>query len=228
MNPLEERPLLSFGHDECIFRQFIFTGRSWRGASGEQAIIPKHEGYELMVSAFQSRELGFGFELTAEQLNVVNSFCQSIRPHYLETESALKAQSKTEKSNMVESPFIKYFKYGYGEGKEGYWTYNHMALQFEDCVDVIQALFPGYDSVWTFGHSCGHNRGCPDGLVVGNMQTLWGGKQSHIRDSITECKEGFLGPYSPKLHPGDTQTMVFSEDDEGPFYLPLLLESQRE
>jgi hypothetical protein len=28
MNPLEERPLLSFGHDECIFRQFIFTGCS--------------------------------------------------------------------------------------------------------------------------------------------------------------------------------------------------------
>ena len=54
------------------------------------------------------------------------------------------------------------------------------------------------------------------------MQTLWGGKQSHIRDSITECKEGFLGPYSPKLHPGDTQTMFFSEDDEGPFYLPPL------
>jgi hypothetical protein len=38
---------------------------------------------------------------------------------------------------MVESPFIKYFKYGYGKGKEGYWTYDHMALQFEDCVDVI-------------------------------------------------------------------------------------------
>ncbi len=103
-----------------------------------------------------------------------------------------------------------------------------MALQFKDCVDVIQALFPGYNSVWTFDHSCGHDQGHPDGLVVGNMQTLWGGKQSHIRDSITECKEGFLGPYSPKLHPGDTQTMFFSEDDEGPFYLPLLLESQRE
>jgi hypothetical protein len=59
-----------------------------------------------------------------------------------------------------------------------------MALQFKDCVDVIQALFPGYNSVWTFDHSCGHDQGHPDGLVVGNMQTLWGGKQSHIRDSI--------------------------------------------
>jgi hypothetical protein len=48
MNPLEERPLLSFGHDECIFQQFIFTGRSWRGTSGEQAIIPKDEGLNLL------------------------------------------------------------------------------------------------------------------------------------------------------------------------------------
>jgi hypothetical protein len=46
-----------------------------------------------MVSAFQSRELGFGFEVTAEQLNVVDSFRQSVRLHYLETESALKVQS---------------------------------------------------------------------------------------------------------------------------------------
>ncbi len=37
--------------------------------------------------------------------------------------------------NLVESPFVKYFKYGYGAGKEGYWTYDHMVVQFEDCVD---------------------------------------------------------------------------------------------
>ena len=102
-----------------------------------------------------------------------------------------------------------------------------MALQFEYCVDVIQALFPSYNSVWTFDHSCGHDQGHPDGLVVGNMQTLWGEQQSHISDSIIECEEGFLGPYSPKLHLGDTQTMVFSEDDEGPFYPPPLTRELR-
>jgi hypothetical protein len=94
MNPLEDRPLLSFGHDECIFQQFIFTERSWRGTSGEQTIIPKGEGYGLMASAFQSRELGFGFELAAEQLNVVNSFGLSVWLHYLETESAWVWQRK--------------------------------------------------------------------------------------------------------------------------------------
>ncbi len=31
----EEKPLISFGHDECIFRQLIFTGSSWSGPKGE-------------------------------------------------------------------------------------------------------------------------------------------------------------------------------------------------
>jgi hypothetical protein len=36
----EEKPLLSFGHDECIFQQFIFTLSAWSCPRGEQAIIP--------------------------------------------------------------------------------------------------------------------------------------------------------------------------------------------
>ncbi len=31
----EEKPLLSFGHDECIFRQYIFTLSAWSGPRGE-------------------------------------------------------------------------------------------------------------------------------------------------------------------------------------------------
>ena len=88
-NP-DEKPLLSFGHDECIFRQFIFTGSAWQGTKGEQGIIPKDEGNGLMVSAFQSRELGFGLELTLTQIQVVNEFRRLKRPQYTEVESAKK------------------------------------------------------------------------------------------------------------------------------------------
>ncbi len=133
-----------------------------------------------MVSAFQSRELGFGLELTLTQLQVVNEFRRLKRPQYTEVESVKKLNGTIEKKDLSESPFVTYFEYGYGAGKEGYWTYDHMALQFEDCVDCIQALFPHYDSVWMFDHSCGHDRGREDGLVVGNMQALWGGKQQKI------------------------------------------------
>jgi len=69
-----ERPLLAFGHNECIFCQFIFTGLAWIRVKGELPIIPKDEGFGIMVSAFQSREFGFGFKLTSDDQKVVNEY----------------------------------------------------------------------------------------------------------------------------------------------------------
>jgi hypothetical protein len=111
-----------------------------------------------MVSAIQSREFGFGFELTSDDQDAVNNFCRTHQPHYTEADAALKLNGRTEKENIGKNPFLNFFEYDYGAGKEGYWTYDHMALQFEDCVDVIQALYPQYDSLWMFDHSCGHDR----------------------------------------------------------------------
>jgi hypothetical protein len=119
---LEERPLIAFSYDECIFCQFIFSGSAWQGTKGEHGIIPKDEGYGLMVSAFQSREFGFGLSLTSAQLDTINLDWQSTRPHYTEAESAMKLNGTTEKKELSESPFIVYFEYGHGVGKEGYWT----------------------------------------------------------------------------------------------------------
>ena len=50
----EERPIFSFGQDECIFCQFIFTGYASTGPKGEQRIIPKDEGNGSIISTFQS------------------------------------------------------------------------------------------------------------------------------------------------------------------------------
>ncbi len=156
-NP-NEWPLFSFGHDECIFCQFIFTNLAWKGRKGEQAPIPKEEGYGLMVSAFQSREFGLGMSLTADQLAIINAFQNEKRPTYTEKESALKVNGSEAKRPLTNSPFLIFFEYGTGSGKEGYWTYDHMSLQFEDCVDCIATLFPEYNCVWLFDHSCGHDR----------------------------------------------------------------------
>ncbi len=57
----EEKPLIAFGHDECIFRQFTFSGSAWQGTKEEQGIILKDEGYRLMVSAFKEDSLALGF-----------------------------------------------------------------------------------------------------------------------------------------------------------------------
>jgi hypothetical protein len=97
--------------------------------------------------------------------------------------------------------------------------YDHMCLQFEGCVSTIQVLYPEYDTVWLFDHSCGHDHGKEDGLSVGNMRVNWGGKQNRVRD--TEIKEvaGYLSPHTPKLQVGSIQKMIFQEDEDGPYYL---------
>jgi hypothetical protein len=67
-----ERPLLMFGQDKAIFKQFLLTKKSWCGPNGETVLVPKNEGQGLMISAFQSREFGFGFQINKEQLAEVN------------------------------------------------------------------------------------------------------------------------------------------------------------
>jgi hypothetical protein len=64
-----------------------------------------------------------------------------------------------------------------------------MVLQFEDCVDVVKVLYPEYDYVFLFYHSCGHDRNRPDGLWVNSMRKGFGGKQTVMRDSKMELEE---------------------------------------
>ncbi len=52
-----ECPLISFGHDESIFKQYLISVKTWIGPDGERNIVPKDEGLGVMISAFQSREL---------------------------------------------------------------------------------------------------------------------------------------------------------------------------
>ncbi len=108
------------------------------------------------------------------------------------------------------------FEYGYGAGKEGYWTYGQ---QFKDCVDTIQTMYPDYDSVWFFDQSCGHDRGREDGLSVGNMKVNSREKQSSMRDTEIKEEVGYLSPHSPLLKVGDIQKMAFEEGDKGPYYM---------
>ncbi len=121
---------------------------------------------------------------------------------------------------MVEAPFVKYFEYGYCAGKERYWMYDHMAVQFEDCMDCVQALYPHFYTVWMFENSCNHDSVREDGLVVSNMSTTWGGKQRKIRDTDIKQEMGYLGPHSPQLYVESIQHRVFQEVDQGQYYLP--------
>ncbi len=70
----DELPLICFGHDVCIFKQFIMTNKSWDSPNGETAAVPKDDGQGLMINAFQSHEFGFGMALNEEQLKEVNKY----------------------------------------------------------------------------------------------------------------------------------------------------------
>ena len=76
----------------------------------------------------------------------------------------------------MRTSFVREFKYG--ANSEGYWSYQHMVLQLEDCVDVLKLLYPQFDFLFLFDHSCRHNRQKEDGLNVEQMTKFYGGAQN--------------------------------------------------
>jgi hypothetical protein len=65
------------------------------------------------------------------------------------------------------SPFIQEFEYG--KDNQGYWTYQWMVCQLDDCMDILKVLFEDkHDFMFLFHHSCGHDKKKSDGLIVEN------------------------------------------------------------
>ena len=136
---------------------------------------------------------------------------------YLDKKAATAVKATTSKPALTKSPFIREFKYG--SSGEGYWTYQHMVLQLEDCVDVLKAIFPMYAFLFLFNHLCGHDKQREDGLNVEKMTRSYGGAQPHLRDTTIKQQQGYLGPFIRILEPGDMQSMVFKASDIGPFWM---------
>ena len=40
---VKDKPLIIFGHDECIFKQYLLTKKNWTGPEGEIDLVPKDE-----------------------------------------------------------------------------------------------------------------------------------------------------------------------------------------
>jgi hypothetical protein len=64
--PPNTKPVICFGQDKSIFKQFLFTGKAWTSPDGQNRVIPKDEGLGVMISAFVLREFGFGMSLSDE------------------------------------------------------------------------------------------------------------------------------------------------------------------
>jgi len=168
------------------------------------------------IDGFVSRAFSFNVEelLTPAKLEEINARRQN--QNYISIESANEVKngpSKPEINNS--SPFCRFFEYG--ANKEGYWNYNHAALQLEDLVDCLCVLYPNFDFVFLFDQSSGHGKRQKDGLSVKLMNKHHAGAGPVMHPTVIS-EPSCLGPYPKILAVGETQSRVFQEGDDGPFY----------
>ena len=218
----EKKPIIILGQDECIYKQFLFKHRHWIGRNGERPLLPKDEGQGIMLSAFQSREFGFGFrKLTESELESINMKRLS-DVTYKDVEAAIKLGIKHGKKMPLSNEGSRFVvKFQYGASFEGYWSYEHMVIQLEDIVDILTVLHPHYQFVFLFDHSCGHDRQQEDGLNANRVIKGYGGSSPTQRASKIAQAEGYLGPHEhdKRLQVHQIQSMVFERGDVGPCWM---------
>ncbi len=207
------------GQDESVFAQYLLSSKQWIGPRGQVPLLPKSEGDGYLLSAFVSREFGFGRQMSQDELAAVNMARQTTAlggGTYKDSTAAIEILGTTRKPNLKESPFVKYLFIGINN--KGYWNSYHMSLHVVDCVRV---LYPSFDLVFLFDHSQGHARKRDGALNALNMSKNYRGSKEQMRDTVIMSEEGYLGTHSPILGVGDIQSMVFKTDDRGPWYLTL-------
>ncbi len=75
--------------------------------------------------------------------------------NYVDLDAGLAVHGQVAKKDLQEeSTFVLSFELG--ANNEGYWTDNHMSIQFEGCVDCIKVIYSHFDFVFLFNHSQGH------------------------------------------------------------------------
>ena len=137
----QQKPLLILGQDECIFKQYLFSQGVWVLPNGVKQLIPKDEGQGVMLSSFVSRELGYGFQIDEQTLCEINK--KRMIQKYSDVSAAVTKNGSEFKPQLTKSPFVCELEYG--NNHDGYWTYESMVLQLEDCIDVLSHTHPDFD-----------------------------------------------------------------------------------
>jgi hypothetical protein len=139
--------------------------------------------------------------------------------------AAMDVRNCIDKKEIKELPFIKYFELG--ANNEGYWGYNHMVLQLEDCVDCLKVVYPHLDFVFLFQHSSGHSKKRRGGLDAGQMNTGFGGSQPMMQKSMIQHKDGYLGPYNSIYISWCGADYEFFSTNIGPFWMTATEQNER-
>jgi hypothetical protein len=217
--PPNLKPLVVFGQDEAIYRSTSLCPHTWT-IDGQSPLRTKGSGRAIMVSAIMSREFGFGFLLTLQELAAINLIRTG--KQYADEESATALFGDANKPKLTESPFIRTLEIGIR--KDGYWTYKHMVVQLEDCVDCFRYICDkrGWDFQVGFelDHSSGHAHTRPNGLSINELRLGWGGKQKPMRDSVLTTQDVGSFDHDRRVQVGETQSMVFQLGDNPPIDSP--------
>ncbi len=96
--------------------------------------------------------------------------------NYAALDAAIAIHGQVTKKNLEKSPFVGSFELG--TNNEGYWTFNHMRIQFEDCVDCVMVLYPQFDFMFLFDHSQGHAKKLMGGLDAYSLNRGYEGAQN--------------------------------------------------
>ena len=121
--------------------------------------------------------------------------------------------NKTEKEILTSDPCLKFFHSG--ANFEGYWNSSQTKLQLEDTIDILTEVYPNHDFLFLFDQSSGHTKMREDGLNINKMNVAYGGNVPQMH--LTTIKE--LGPYPATLSVGQQQSLIFSDEDSGPFWM---------
>ena len=96
----------------------------------------------------------------------------------------------------------------YGASAEGYWTYDRMIFQLEECIEYLKVLHPQYDFVFLFNHSCGHEYGQDIGTNANQANVGFIRKQPKMHNTLIKEEAGYLGQFKGSIRTGDVQDMV--------------------
>jgi hypothetical protein len=169
----EEKLLIMFGHDEAIFKEYLLMKKAWYGPVGKSLLVPKDDGHGVMISAFQVRKLGFGMASTKEQLDEVNFLRRGKK--YINEEAAKRYKGRAQKLTFCAVNLFLNLIMGHQTKVIGTMT---------RLCGCLKCLYPHYEFLFLFDHSCGHDKQQPNGLNAENMLKTYGGEQSILRLTV--------------------------------------------
>jgi len=200
------KPVMHIGQDEAIFMVAALSSRDWQ-VDGQGHLRPKDGAAGEMFSFMVNELFGFGCSWTPQQFEKINAAKKLEQPNH----------------DCWIAPYPAIDSLNYGKNKEGYWTSALFLQQLKDYQFAFHVVTDNkYQIVFEVDSSSNHLAKSEEGLGVRSL--TYGGKQKLMRPSIlTEgCVNTNNAQYPATLQVGDTQYMQFRENDEAPWYDPLV------